>query len=160
MTPSNGNSFGLLAFCEDNSPETAEFFHKRPVMRNIDGLFDLCLNKRFSKHSRHRTLKMFNMHMNILFVLVELLYYEYSRNIRHKQAYICLFDESPLRKAIGWVIYLWYIWWMGHDHKGRIRLLMRSIFGIFCRHILVWVFNAIPCFQENKKSLIYTKCFN
>ena len=39
----------LLAICAGNSPVTGEFPAQKPVTRNVDVLFDLCLNKRFSK---------------------------------------------------------------------------------------------------------------
>ena len=41
----------LLALCAGNSPVTLEFPSQRPVARSLDVLFDLCLNKRLSKHS-------------------------------------------------------------------------------------------------------------
>ena len=41
----------LLAICAGNSPVTDEFPAQRPVMRSFDVFSDLCLNKRFSKHS-------------------------------------------------------------------------------------------------------------
>ena len=50
----------LLAICAGNSPVTGEFPSQRPVTRDFGVFFDLCLNKRFSKHScagdliRHR----------------------------------------------------------------------------------------------------------
>ena len=40
----------LLAICAGNSPVTGEFPAQRPVTRSFDVFFDLCLNKRFSKH--------------------------------------------------------------------------------------------------------------
>ena len=42
----------LLAICVGNSPVTSEFLSQRPVMQIFDVFFDLCLNKRLSKHSR------------------------------------------------------------------------------------------------------------
>ena len=42
---------GLLALCAVNSPVTGEFPAQRPVMRSFDVVFDLRLNKRFSKQS-------------------------------------------------------------------------------------------------------------
>ena len=51
----------LLAICVGNSPVAGEFPTQRPVTRCFDVLFDLRLNKRFSKQSwgwffrRHRT---------------------------------------------------------------------------------------------------------
>ena len=41
----------LLALCAGNSPVTGEFPSQRPVTRNFDVFFDLCLNKRLSKQS-------------------------------------------------------------------------------------------------------------
>ena len=43
----------LLALCAGNSPVTSEFPSQRPVMRSFDVFFDLRLNKRLSKQSRH-----------------------------------------------------------------------------------------------------------
>ena len=51
----------LLALCVGNSPVTGEFPSERSVTRRFDVIFDLCLNKRLSKHSwgcdlsHHRT---------------------------------------------------------------------------------------------------------
>ena len=42
----------LLALCVGNSPVTGEFPSQRPVTRNFDVFFDLCLSKRLSKQSR------------------------------------------------------------------------------------------------------------
>ena len=42
----------FLAICAGNSPVTREFPAQRPVTRNFDVFFDLCLNKRLSKQSR------------------------------------------------------------------------------------------------------------
>ena len=44
----------LLAFCEGNPSVTGRFPSQRPVTRSFDVLFDLRLNKRFSKQSRRR----------------------------------------------------------------------------------------------------------
>ena len=44
----------LLSLCAGNSPVTGEFPAQRPVARNCDVFFDLCLNKRLSKQSRRR----------------------------------------------------------------------------------------------------------
>ena len=41
----------LLAICAGNSPVTGEFPIQRPVTRSFEILFDLRLNKRWSKHS-------------------------------------------------------------------------------------------------------------
>ena len=41
----------LLALCEGNSLVTGVFPPQRPVTRRFDVFFDLCLNKRLSKHS-------------------------------------------------------------------------------------------------------------
>ena len=38
----------LLAICAGNSLYTSEFPSQRPVMRNFDVFFDLCLIKQFS----------------------------------------------------------------------------------------------------------------
>ena len=40
----------LLALCVGNSPMTGEFPSQRPVTQSFDVFFDLCLNKRMSKH--------------------------------------------------------------------------------------------------------------
>ena len=40
-----------MAFCAGNSPVTGEFPAPRPVTRNFDVFFDLCLNKQVSKQS-------------------------------------------------------------------------------------------------------------
>ena len=45
----------LLALCEGNSRVTGELPSKRPVTRNFDDFFDLCLNKRLNKQSRPRS---------------------------------------------------------------------------------------------------------
>ena len=50
MTSSNGFS-ALLAICAGNSPVTGEFPPQRPVTQSFDVFFDLCLNKRLSKHN-------------------------------------------------------------------------------------------------------------
>ena len=42
----------LLALCEGNPPVTGGFPSQRPVTRSFDVYFDLCLNKRLSKHLR------------------------------------------------------------------------------------------------------------
>ena len=42
----------LMALCAGNSPVTGEFPEQRPVSRNFEVLFDLCLNKPLSKQSR------------------------------------------------------------------------------------------------------------
>ena len=47
----------LLVLCERNSAETGGFPSQRPETRSFDILFDLCLNKRFSKQSRRRWFK-------------------------------------------------------------------------------------------------------
>ena len=44
----------LLALCEGNPPVTGEFPSQRPVTWSFDVFFDLPLNKRLSKQSRHR----------------------------------------------------------------------------------------------------------
>ena len=41
----------LLAICAGNSPVTGEFSSQRPVTRNFDVSFDLCLNKRLNEQS-------------------------------------------------------------------------------------------------------------
>ena len=51
MTSSNKTFSALLALCAGNSPVICEFPSQRPVMRNFDVFFNLCLNKQFSKHS-------------------------------------------------------------------------------------------------------------
>ena len=43
--------FALLAICAGNPPVTGEFPARRPVTRNFDVFFDLCLNERLSKLS-------------------------------------------------------------------------------------------------------------
>ena len=42
--------FVLLAICAGNSPVTGEFPAQKPVMWSFDVFFQLCLNKRLSKH--------------------------------------------------------------------------------------------------------------
>ena len=54
MTKSNGNNSVLLALCLQNSPVTGEFASQRPVAQSFDVFFDLLLNKRLSKQSRHQ----------------------------------------------------------------------------------------------------------
>ena len=51
MTSSNGNISALLAICARNSMVTGEFPTQRPVTRNFDVFFDLCLNIRLNKQS-------------------------------------------------------------------------------------------------------------
>ena len=51
MTSSNEKKSALLAHCAGNSPVTGEFPIQRPMTRSFDIFFDLCLNKRLSKHS-------------------------------------------------------------------------------------------------------------
>ena len=51
MTSSNESSSALLAICARHSPVTGEVPAHRPVTRSFDVFFDLCLNKRLSKHS-------------------------------------------------------------------------------------------------------------
>ena len=48
----------LLALCVGNSPVIGEFPSQRPVTRNFDVFFDLCLKKRLSKRSRRRWFEM------------------------------------------------------------------------------------------------------
>ena len=52
MTSSNGSIFRVTSLCAGNSPVIGEFPSQRPAMRCFDVFFDLCLNKRLSKHSR------------------------------------------------------------------------------------------------------------
>ena len=61
MTSSSGNMFRVTSFFAGNSPVTAgnsqvtgEFPSHRPVTRSFGAFFDLRLNKRLSKQSRHR----------------------------------------------------------------------------------------------------------
>ena len=54
MTSSNGNISVLLALCAGNLQVTGEFPAQRSVTRSFDIFFDLNLNKRRSKQSRHR----------------------------------------------------------------------------------------------------------
>ena len=44
----------LLALWAGNSPVTGEFPPQKPVTRRFDVFFDLCLNKRLSRHSWRR----------------------------------------------------------------------------------------------------------
>ena len=46
----------ILALCEGDSPVIGEFHSQKPVTQSFDVFFDLCLNKRLSKQSRHRWL--------------------------------------------------------------------------------------------------------
>ena len=59
-----------LALCVGYSPVTGEFPSQRPVTRSFDLFFDLRLNKRLSKQSRHRWFEIpsrpFWRHCNIL----------------------------------------------------------------------------------------------
>ena len=48
----------LLALCQGNLPVTGEFPSQRTVMRSFDIFFDPCLNKQFSKQSRHQWFEM------------------------------------------------------------------------------------------------------
>ena len=43
----------LLALCAGNSPVTGEFPSQRSMMQSVDNFFDVHLNKRLSKQSRH-----------------------------------------------------------------------------------------------------------
>ena len=54
ITPSNGSISSLLTLCLGNSPVTGEFPSQSPVTSSFDVFFDLRLNKRLRKHSRHR----------------------------------------------------------------------------------------------------------
>ena len=47
----------LLALCAGNSLVTGEFPSQRPVTRSFNVFFDLCLNKRLSKHLRDRRIE-------------------------------------------------------------------------------------------------------
>ena len=49
-----GTFSALLVLCEGNPPITGGFPSQRPVARSFDIFFDLRLNKRLSKQSRHR----------------------------------------------------------------------------------------------------------
>ena len=69
----------------------------------------------------------FNTHMNILFVWAELLYYEYSRNIRHNQAYVCLFNESPLRQS-DWFGQIFVIYLVDGTRPSRKHLVTCAFF--------------------------------
>ena len=44
----------LLALCHGNPPVTDGFPSQGPMRRSVDVFFDLCLNKRLNKQSRHR----------------------------------------------------------------------------------------------------------
>ena len=48
----------LLALCVGNSPVTGEFPSQRPVTQSFDVFFDLHMNKRLRKQSRHWWFKM------------------------------------------------------------------------------------------------------
>ena len=54
MTPSNGNVFRFTGPLWGESTGPRWFPLTRPVTRNSDVFFDLCLNKRLSKQSRRR----------------------------------------------------------------------------------------------------------
>ena len=45
------NAPALLALCKGNSPVTGEFPSQRPVTRNFDAFYAMCLNKQLSKQS-------------------------------------------------------------------------------------------------------------
>ena len=51
ITSSNGNICALLALCAGNSTVIGDFSAQRPVTRSFYVFFDLCLNKRLTKHS-------------------------------------------------------------------------------------------------------------
>ena len=56
----------LLALCEMYPPEETRWFpSKRPVTRSFDVFFDLRLNKRLSKQSRHRWLRHHRAHYDV-----------------------------------------------------------------------------------------------
>ena len=57
FTSSNKTFSASLALCAGNSPVTGEFPSQRPVTWSFDVFFDLCLNKRLSKHSRRQWIK-------------------------------------------------------------------------------------------------------
>ena len=44
----------LLALCKGNPPVTGGFPSQRPVTRNFENFFDLCLNNRLNNQSRRR----------------------------------------------------------------------------------------------------------
>ena len=48
----------LLAICEGNPPVTIGFHSRRPMTWNFEVFFDVCLNKRLRKISRHRWFEM------------------------------------------------------------------------------------------------------
>ena len=52
----------LLALCEGNPPVTGGFPLQRPVTQSFDVFFDLRMNKRLSKQSRHRWFKDLRRH--------------------------------------------------------------------------------------------------
>ena len=53
MTSSDGNIFRVTGPLCGHSPVTGEFPAQRPVIRSFVVFFDLCLNRRLSKPSRH-----------------------------------------------------------------------------------------------------------
>ena len=55
ITSSNGNISALLVLCAGNSPVTGELPSQRPMTRNFDAFFDLCLNKRWCKQLKRRS---------------------------------------------------------------------------------------------------------
>ena len=54
MTSSNGNTFRLIALCEENPPVTGGFPSQRPVAGSFDVFFDLSVNELLIKHTRRR----------------------------------------------------------------------------------------------------------
>ena len=57
--------FVSLTLCEGNPPVTDGFPSPMPVTRSFNILFDLCLNKRLSKQSRHSDLRRHSAHHDV-----------------------------------------------------------------------------------------------
>ena len=55
----------LLGICAGNSPVTGEFPIQRSMTRSFDVFFDLCLNKRWSKHRKAGNLRRHRGHYGV-----------------------------------------------------------------------------------------------
>ena len=55
----------LLALCAGNSQVTGEFPTQKPVTWSFDVFFDLCLNKRLSKHRDIGDLRCYHAHYDV-----------------------------------------------------------------------------------------------
>ena len=55
----------LLAICAGNSPIPGEFPTQRPVTRNFDVFFDLCLNERWVINREAGDLRRYRAHYDV-----------------------------------------------------------------------------------------------